>query len=155
MNIELSLQNASAEQDIPGENQVLSWLELALAGLESPVLTIRIVDEAESASLNRQYRSKSGATNVLSFPAELPDEIELPLLGDIVICAPLVRSEAAEQAKPVMAHWAHLVIHGALHLRGYDHIAEEDAEEMESLETQLLYELGFQDPYECSAVRPR
>jgi probable rRNA maturation factor len=148
MSMEFCLQNASKERDIPSESQILPWLELALEGLESPVVTIRIVDEAESASLNRQYRSKSGPTNVLSFPAELPDEVDLALLGDIVICAPLVRQEAMEQAKPLMAHWAHLVIHGILHLRGYDHLDPEAAEEMESLETRLLHELGFPDPYE-------
>jgi probable rRNA maturation factor len=148
MSMEFCLQNASKEPGIPSDSQIQHWLESALQGLESPVLTIRIVDEAESASLNRQYRSKSGPTNVLSFPAELPDEVDIALLGDIVICAPLVRREALEQAKPLIAHWAHLVIHGILHLRGYDHLDPEAAEEMENLETQLLHELGFPDPYE-------
>lgn len=147
MKVELCLQNASAVQDIPDENEIRLWLQAALQLLPEAVLTIRVVDEDESAALNQQYRQKAGATNVLSFPADLPEEVELPLLGDLVICAPLVQSEARAQGKPEKAHWAHLVIHGTLHLLGYDHLEEAEAEEMESLESGLLKQLGFADPY--------
>ncbi|MCB1757554.1 MAG: rRNA maturation RNase YbeY, partial [Gammaproteobacteria bacterium] len=105
------------------------------------------VDEQEIQSLNATYRDKNQVTNVLSFPADYPPEISLPYLGDILICAAVVNTEAVEQGKPAEAHWAHMVIHGVLHLRGYDHIEEEDAERMERLETELLGELGFSDPY--------
>ncbi|HET6566237.1 MAG TPA: rRNA maturation RNase YbeY [Xanthomonadales bacterium] len=132
---------------MPAESDFASWLEVTLQALPAAIITIRIVDEAESAELNRQYRQKTGATNVLSFPADLPDEVDLPLLGDLVICAPLVESEAGAQGKAVTAHWAHLVVHGTLHLLGYDHIEAAEAEEMESLEARLLQQLGFPDPY--------
>lgn len=145
--IELCLQNASGAGDIPEQSEFEQWVETALQGMPAAILTIRIVDEAESAALNGQYRHKAGATNVLSFPAELPEAVDLPLLGDLVICAPLVASEAAEQGKPVKAHWAHLVIHGTLHLLGYDHIEAAEAEEMESLEIRLLRQLGLSNPY--------
>jgi probable rRNA maturation factor len=147
MSIELCLQNVSSVQDIPSQPEIEQWLQAALHGMPETVLTIRIVDEDESASLNQQYRRKTGATNVLSFPADLPDEIELPLLGDLVICAPLVQTEASVQGKSIKAHWAHLVIHGTLHLLGFDHIEAAEAEEMENLETRLLQQLGFADPY--------
>ncbi|MCB1807111.1 MAG: rRNA maturation RNase YbeY, partial [Candidatus Competibacteraceae bacterium] len=114
-------------------------------------LTIRLVDEAESSMLNESYRHKQGPTNVLSFPFEAPiPEIDMPLLGDIVICVPVVEHEAAEQNKPLMAHWAHLVIHGVLHLQGYDHQTETEADVMEALEVTLLDRLGFPDPYRDS-----
>jgi len=147
MSLELCLQNASKAQDIPGQSQIEEWLLPVLRSLPQVILTIRIVDAAESALLNQEYRQKTGATNVLSFPADLPEEVDLPLLGDLVICAPLVESEATAQNKPLEAHWAHLIIHGTLHLLGYDHLLEADAEEMESLETELLKQLGFADPY--------
>jgi probable rRNA maturation factor len=144
--IELCLQNVSSS-DVPAIGEIKKWLEVALQGMPAAILTIRIVDAAESAELNQRYRQKFGATNVLAFPADLPGEIDLPLLGDLVICAPLVQTEAAAQGKAVMAHWAHLVIHGCLHLLGYDHSETADAEEMESLETGLLQQLGLPDPY--------
>lgn len=147
MSIELCLQNASSVNEVPDQREIELWLHLALQHLPAAVLTIRIVDEAESTTLNQQYRQKSGATNVLSFPADLPEEVDLPLLGDLVVCAPLVLAEAASQQKPVKAHWAHLVIHGTLHLLGYDHLEDAQAAQMESLETELLGKLGFADPY--------
>jgi len=110
-------------------------------------LLIRLVDRQESRELNAQYRHKNKATNVLSFPADLPEEIGLRLLGDIIICAPIVADEAREQHKTAEAHWAHLTIHGILHLLGHDHQAEEEASEMESLEIRILQSLGFPDPY--------
>lgn len=110
-------------------------------------MTIRIVDEVEARQLNERWRQRAYPTNVLSFPFECPPGLDIPLLGDIVICAPLVASEAVEQHKPQQAHWVHLVIHGTLHLLGYDHISESQAQVMESLETRILHDLGYPNPY--------
>ncbi|THG79435.1 rRNA maturation RNase YbeY [Pseudomonas sp. A-1] len=149
MQVELDLQLASTAGELPGEAQLRRWCELALRQRTAPSeLTIRIVDEAEGRELNRTWRGKDYATNVLSFPAEVPEGIlDIPLLGDLVICAQVVAREAAEQGKAADAHWAHLTIHGCLHLLGYDHIDDDEAEEMEALERQLLAELGYPDPY--------
>jgi probable rRNA maturation factor len=110
-------------------------------------LTVRIVGAGEGAELNRRYRRKRGPTNVLSFPYGQPHETMPPLLGDIVICAPVVTAEAREQGKAAEAHWAHMVVHGVLHLLGYDHEIESQARTMEALETELLRGLGYTDPY--------
>ena len=111
-------------------------------------LCVRIVDEAEIIELNARYRARREATNVLSFPADIPPELGIPLLGDVVICAPVVNREAAEQHKETRSHWAHMVVHGTLHLLGFDHQCEEDAAKMESRETRILAALDFPDPYE-------
>ena len=147
--IELDLQLATEAGDLPAEAQLRRWVELALRQRTADSeLTIRLVDAEEGQELNRTYRYKDYATNVLSFPAEVPDGLlDIPLLGDLVICVPVVEREAREQNKALEAHWAHLVIHGCLHLLGYDHIDDEEAEEMEGLERQLLAELGYPDPY--------
>ena len=147
--IELDLQLATEASDLPAEAQLRHWVELALRQRTADSeLTIRLVDAEEGQELNRTYRHKDYATNVLSFPAEVPDGLlDIPLLGDLVICVPVVEREAREQNKALEAHWAHLVIHGCLHLLGYDHIDDEEAEEMEGLERQLLAELGYPDPY--------
>lgn len=147
--IELDLQVASQASDLPSEAQLRAWCELALRQRAADSeLTIRLVDEAEGLELNHSYRHKDYATNVLSFPAEVPEGIlDIPLLGDLVICVPVVEREAGEQDKRLEAHWAHLVIHGCLHLLGYDHIEDAEAEEMEALERTLLAELGHPDPY--------
>ena len=136
------------ETGLPTVQQIEHWATAAVQPQSDNVeMTVRIVDEAESHALNLNYRGKDRPTNVLSFPFECPDEVELPLLGDLVICRQVVEREAQEQDKPVMAHWAHMVVHGSLHLLGYDHIEDDEAEEMESLETQIMTELGFADPY--------
>ncbi|WP_236172443.1 rRNA maturation RNase YbeY [Pseudomonas pseudonitroreducens] len=147
--LELDLQVASEAAGLPSEAEFRTWCELALRQRQNDSeLTIRLVDEAEGRELNKTWRHKDYATNVLSFPADVPDELlDIPLLGDLVICAPVVTREAAEQGKSVQAHWAHLVIHGCLHLLGYDHIDDVEAEEMEGLERELLAELGHPDPY--------
>ncbi|KAB0548362.1 rRNA maturation RNase YbeY [Pseudomonas argentinensis] len=147
--IELDLQVASDAGRLPAEADFQAWCALALRQRSADSeLTIRLVDEAEGRELNRTWRGKDYATNVLSFPADVPDELlDIPLLGDLVICVPVVEREAVEQGKTLDAHWAHLVIHGCLHLLGYDHIDDEEAEEMESLERILLAELGHPDPY--------
>lgn len=135
-------------EGLPTEEQIVQWARAAVQPEGDEVeMTVRIVDEAESHELNLTYRGKDRPTNVLSFPFECPDEVELPLLGDLVICRQVVEREAAEQDKPLMAHWAHMVVHGSLHLLGYDHIEDDEAEEMESLETQIMQGLGFNDPY--------
>ncbi len=136
------------ETGLPTAEQIEQWATAAVKPQSDEVeMTVRIVDEAESHALNLNYRGKDRPTNVLSFPFECPDEVELPLLGDLVICRQVVEREAQEQDKPLMAHWAHMVVHGSLHLLGYDHIEDDEAEEMESLETQIMTELGFADPY--------
>ncbi|MCL6416721.1 rRNA maturation RNase YbeY [Aestuariirhabdus sp. Z084] len=148
MTLDLDLQLA-CEGQAPAPESFQRWAECALTGRrEQAELSVRLVDETESAALNQQYRDKSGPTNVLSFPTDFPAELELPLLGDLVICVPVVEREAQQQQKPLEAHWAHMVIHGTLHLLGYDHIDDNDALVMESLETQLLTGLGYNDPYQ-------
>jgi probable rRNA maturation factor len=135
---------------IPAANSFRQWTRAALqgAGRRKPVeLSIRVVGTEEGHTLNRQYRGKDYATNVLSFPTELPPGVVLPLLGDLAICAPVVLREAAEQGKLPRDHWAHLTVHGVLHLLGHDHIIEVEAEAMESLETRILARLGISDPY--------
>ncbi|MGY4674667.1 rRNA maturation RNase YbeY [Ursidibacter arcticus] len=154
MNLFIDLQLACENSDnLPSEEQFSHWVNQALtmqaqtADYPETEMTIRIVDEAESHELNLTYRGKDKPTNVLSFPFEVPEGIELPLLGDLVICRQVVEKEALEQQKPLDAHWAHLAIHGTLHLLGYDHLTDEEAEEMESLETQIMQSLGYEDPY--------
>lgn len=145
----IDLQIASKNIDgLPTLEQIEQWATAAVQPESDDVeMTVRIVDEAESQALNRTYRAKDRPTNVLSFPFECPTEVSLPLLGDLVICRQVVEYEAAEQEKPLMAHWAHMVVHGSLHLLGYDHIDDSEAEEMESLETKIMQGLGFVDPY--------
>ena len=148
-NVIIDLQIACENiENLPSEEQIQQWANAAVrAQTMEPEITVRIVDEAESHQLNLTYRGKDKPTNVLSFPFECPDEVELTLLGDLVICRQVVEQEAREQGKPLMAHWAHMVVHGCLHLLGYDHIEDSEAEEMESLETEIMLGLGFEDPY--------
>ena len=134
----------------PTDAELQRWVEAVLAaeGRTEPLeLTIRIVDAAESAALNQRYRHKEGPTNVLSFPFEAPPGVELNLLGDLVIAAPLVAAQAHEQGKEETAHWAHLVVHGTLHLLGHEHQTPAQAEIMEQREVRILRELGYPDPY--------
>lgn len=148
MSIVLDLQIATTATNIPSEASLLRVLTAAVSPFqEEAEVTIRIVDEAESQQLNFDYREKDKPTNVLSFPFQAPPGIELPLLGDLVICAQVVAREAEEQNKPLEAHWAHMVIHGSLHLLGFDHINDADAEEMEAEEVQILQDLGYANPY--------
>lgn len=157
----LDLENASSvgAEQLPGAEQFERWAGLCLqperfnsalapVSLKHPNLSIRLVDEQESQELNSHYRHKNSPTNVLSFPCELPPEVELDLLGDLVICVQVVEREAREQGKSAHAHWAHMVVHGCLHLLGYDHIDDVEAQEMEALETAILAELDFPPPYE-------
>lgn len=146
--VRVIIQNASQQAIPPTKAQFTRWVAAALEGRrDAGEVSIRIVDQAEGAELNRVWRHKDYATNVLSFPADLPAGIRSPLIGDLVICAPVVAGEAAEQGKGLEAHWAHLVVHGTLHLLGFDHEAAAEAEAMEALETRILAELGYPDPY--------
>ncbi|QFI40030.1 rRNA maturation RNase YbeY [Moritella marina ATCC 15381] len=149
MTTTLDLQIATEDdQQLPTEQQFTTWLDAVVKLFqESAEVTIRIVDNAESQQLNSDYRGKDKPTNVLSFPFEVPEGIELNLLGDLIICKQVVEREALEQQKPLTAHWAHMVIHGTLHLLGYDHIIDEEADEMEALETEIMLKLEFEDPY--------
>jgi len=139
-----------ARNGVPSAASFRQWVNAALAGAKrrrQAELSIRIVDAAEGRELNRDYRGKDYATNVLSFPAELPPGVQLPLIGDLAICAPVVAREAAEQGKPPRHHWAHMTVHGVLHLLGYDHMVDAEAEAMETLETRILAKLGIANPY--------
>lgn len=149
MNLHVDIQTASSEP-VPTAADIHTWIAAALAGRapqEQVEVCVRLVDCDEMAQLNKTYRGKAGTTNVLSFPADLPADLHLPLLGDIVICAPVVRSEAAQQGKSQSAHWAHMTVHGTLHLLGYDHIEEDEATVMESLESAILAKLDYGCPY--------
>jgi probable rRNA maturation factor len=148
--LHVDIQTASSEP-VPTAADIHNWIAAALAGQttqEQVEVSVRLVDSAEMAQLNETYRGKTGATNVLSFPADLPTELAIPLLGDIVICAPVVRAEAAQQGKSPSAHWAHMTVHGTLHLLGYDHIEEEEATIMEALESAILKALNYSCPYD-------
>jgi len=167
MALTLDLQVASEAAQLPGAEVIERWVAAALryggdhAGDTDTdtdtELTIRIVDIDEGAALNQRYRGRPGPTNVLSFPFEPPPGIDehFPLLGDLVICAPVVVREAAEQGKALAAHWAHMVVHGVLHLVGYDHQDAAEAETMETLETVILAGLGFPPPYASDPIDPK
>ena len=145
---ELDIQIATDITPLPSSNDLNTWFTAALpSDKHDSEMTIRIVDIDESQTLNATYRGKDKPTNVLSFPADLPAEVNIPLLGDLVICAQIVSDEADAQGKTINAHWAHMVIHGTLHLLGYDHEDDADAHIMESLEVSLLGSLGFPNPY--------
>jgi probable rRNA maturation factor len=133
---------------IPAAQSFRKWAAIAAEGrILRADLAIRVVGTKEGRSLNHHYRGKDYATNVLSFPAELPEGVTVPLLGDLVICAPVVAKEAKEQKKPLAAHYAHLTIHGVLHLLGLDHDDPREADAMEAIERELMAQLGFDDPY--------
>jgi probable rRNA maturation factor len=125
-----------------------SWAEAAYLGETPAVASLLVTTADEVQSLNKQYRNKDKPTNVLSFPMESPAEIDVSLLGDIVLCAPVIKQEAEQQSRSEVSHWAHMVVHGMLHLQGYDHIENHDAEQMEQLEIEILSQLGFDNPYE-------
>lgn len=153
--VSVDIQVASTVGNVPSEAAMQSWVqevinELSVAG--DCEVSIRVVDEEEGRELNKQYRDKDQATNVLSFPADEATIASLPadlpqLLGDIVICSPVVEKEASAQRKTTASHWAHLLVHGTLHLLGHDHENDADAEAMEAIETRILRRRGVADPY--------
>lgn len=147
----IELQIACTSSDYPTEQQFQRWVDVTLdsqsLGDDTEIL-IRLVDSTESADLNQQYRHKSGATNILSFPFDAPAGMEMDhVLGDLILCVPLIIDEAKAQNKLALHHWAHITIHGVLHLLGYDHIKEADAKEMENLEINILAQLNIVNPY--------
>lgn len=148
MTIEVEVQRETSNSSVPSDQQFERWAAAALQGHGESELVIRVVDQEESRRLNEQFARRNKATNVLSFPAGLPPSIDLALLGDIVICAPLVKREAEQQNKSIVAHWAHLTVHGILHLLGHDHQSDKEAANMEALETSLVQSFGFPDPYQ-------
>lgn len=153
MSLTLEVQYAVEGAGVPDEERLQRWVAAALRGRRQQAeLVIRVVDEAESAALNRTYRGKDRPTNVLSFPFDAPPPVESALLGDLVICAPVVQREARAQGKPLEAHWAHMVVHGVLHLLGHEHQNDVQAAEMESLEVGILGTLGFRDPYQMETA---
>ena len=148
MPISIDIQRADTSEKIPSDASINRWVESALDNNDDSVeLSIRVVGEQESAALNLQYRGKSGATNVLSFPFSAVTPEPLPMLGDLVVCAPIVTLEAHQQNKALEAHWAHMIVHGVLHLLGYDHGNDNDARVMEILETEILLGLNYPAPY--------
>lgn len=149
----VEVQIASDCPGLPDASQLTQWVNMAIEQRKGADVVVRIVDEPESAELNATYRQKDGATNVLSFPFQAPEWMPAEvladdILGDLVICAPVVIREAKEQGKPVLTHWAHMVVHGCLHLQGYDHIDPEQADIMESIEIKLLNSMAINNPYE-------
>lgn len=144
----LEIQRIFQCSKIPDDSQIKIWAALALLGSnQDSEILIRIVDENESTALNHQYRQKSGPTNILSFPLDAPNNLEINLLGDLVVCAPVIEKEAEQQGKSVFDHWAHIIVHGVLHLQGFDHIEESDAVVMETLEIKLLKTINISNPY--------
>lgn len=150
MNVTVDLQNGSGVHPVPLKRQFKHWAMAAMNGIPSErtrcQVSIRLIDENESADLNARYRQKQGPTNILAFP--VPAGLPSPLLGDLAICAAVVEREATEQHKHSDAHWAHMTVHGVLHLNGYDHEKQQDALEMEALEVKILEQLGYKDPYQ-------
>jgi probable rRNA maturation factor len=135
------------EGDIPDATLIQQWAEHACACSDEVSVSVQIVSRDEMRELNHTWRGKDKPTNVLSFPMELPDEVDLKILGDVVLCADVINAEAKQQHKPLQAHWAHMVVHGMLHLQGYDHVDDRQAEAMEALEIRILNQLGFENPY--------
>jgi len=146
--LDVSVSYGLPRAGVPAAMSFRRWVAAALDGrIREADLAVRLVDDKEGRALNRHYRGKDYATNVLSFPADLPEGVKLPLLGDLVICVPVVTREATEQGKRLNDHYAHLTVHGALHLLGWDHEDEREAECMEQLEREILASLGIADPY--------
>jgi len=144
----IEIQTIFKSDGQPDQEHIQHWVDTALDGFNRDTeIVVRIVDEQESAELNEQYRHKQGPTNILSFPVEVPFGIELNLLGDLVVCAPVLEKEALEQHKALTDHWAHIIVHGVLHLLGYDHIDDKEAELMENKEITILNKLNIKNPY--------
>jgi len=140
----------SGDDDVPEPGLLQNWAAAAYLNKTPAIASLLLTTSAEIQQLNKQYRDKDRATNVLSFPMESPEEVDVCLLGDIVLCAAVIEHEAVQQTKTSTAHWAHMVVHGMLHLQGYDHINDAEAEQMEQLEITILQQLGFDSPYENS-----
>ena len=155
VDIEMSVSESleSEEEDIPDAALLQRWAERACLSDDPLVTSVRIVGNDEMRELNNTWRGRNKPTNVLSFPMQTPDDVDLKILGDLVLCAPVINAEARQQNKPVLAHWAHMVVHGMLHLQGYDHVDDQQADEMEALEIRILEQLGLDNPYLESAYQ--
>ena len=152
MSADVEVQRACAARGVPPPAKLVRWAEAALAGRsQGGQMTVRVVDEDEGAALNERYRGRTGATNVLAFAFDAPELPSVRILGDVVVCAPVAAREARERSRRLDAHWAHLVVHGTLHLLGYDHAEPRSAQEMETIEREVLGRLGFSDPYAAGA----
>lgn len=149
MSLSVDVQQACEGEPVPDVLLLGHWAQAALLGESDAELVIRIVTEQESQALNTRYRDKARPTNVLSFVFESPPEVPCALLGDLIVCAPVIAREAREQGKALESHWAHMLVHGMLHLQGYDHVEPAQAQIMEALEIQILAGLGIPDPYEA------
>ena len=136
------------DDDVPEPGTLQTWAAAAYMDDIPAIASMLVTTSDEIQKLNKQYRDKDKATNVLSFPMQSPEEVDIGLLGDIVLCAQVIRQEAKQQCKTTSAHWAHMVVHGMLHLQGYDHIEKDAAEAMEQLEINILNQLGFDNPYQ-------
>ena len=153
MSLNIEIENVSSIDSLPDDETIIKWASLALDKKnKNAEICLRIVDIDEGLYLNKEWRNKDSATNVLSFPVGDPIEHAPNLLGDIVICAPIVEQEANQQKKNIEAHWAHLIIHGILHLQGYDHISDEEAAVMEKKEIKILENIGYANPYEVEST---
>ncbi|MEE9596512.1 MAG: rRNA maturation RNase YbeY [Acidiferrobacterales bacterium] len=151
MTAKINVEYVSNASELPAEAMIAHWAQAALEGHERYVeVGVRIVDESEIIELNQRFRKRAEPTNVLSFPFEDPPGTQTDVLGDVVVCAPIVSSQAQTEGKPLSAHWAHMIVHGIMHLRGYDHESPEEANAMEHMETRILEGLGFPDPYALS-----
>ena len=149
----LDIQIVSESKQIPTQYLFQQWINTVLTdNNQDSEIVIRVVDEAEMIQFNEQYRHKRGATNILSFPFDSPEGIESNLLGDLLVCAPVVEKEALQQKKKLEHHWAHLIVHGVLHLLGYDHVDDNEAEEMEALEIKMLIKIKIKNPYEEQVI---
>jgi len=148
--VELAISEdvVSEDAEIPDETEFQAWADCAFLGDDDVIASLQIVGRDEMQALNNDYRGIDKPTNVLSFPIEIPEEVDINILGDLVFCADVIKAEAGEQCKSLSAHWAHMLVHGMLHLQGYDHIDDDEAEQMEMKEVDILQQLGFSNPYQ-------
>ena len=146
--LDISYADNLPEIDFPSTEQIQIWVASAYLAGSRAYVAIKVVGEVESQQLNKEFRGKDKSTNVLSFPMQMPEGMDLPILGDLALCAVVIAREAGQQGKALHAHWAHMLVHGVLHLQGYDHINDREAEEMEALEREVLAKLGYPDPYQ-------
>lgn len=155
--IEMSVSEAleSDEDSIPDASSIQLWAEKSCFSDDQVITGVRIVSADEMRELNSEWRDRDRPTNVLSFPMQSPEEVDLKMLGDLALCAAVINAEATQQQKPVQAHWAHMLVHGMLHLQGYDHIDDKQADEMEALEIRILNSLGYKNPYLENAYQRR
>lgn len=148
LTLDVGYADSLPELDLPSDEQMQAWAESAYFAETASYVALKVVGEAESQQLNAGFRGKDKPTNVLSFPMQMPEGVESPILGDLALCAEVVAKEAVQQGKSLHAHWAHMLVHGLLHLQGYDHIEDDEAEEMEALEREIIAKLGYPDPYQ-------